>query len=67
MTVTRSKQRFVKEYANWKISVLEDLAKEFPEKAMLLTADMVCIRKAVEGWERNLITTNEVMKKISEH
>ena len=61
-----STQRFVKEYANWKISILEDLAKSFPEKATMLKVNIVIIRENVKGWERSLITTDEVMRKIAE-
>lgn len=62
----RSKQRFVKEYANWKISILEDLAKNHPEKALVLTANITVIKEMVKGWERSFVTTDEVMRKISE-
>ena len=62
----RSTQRFVKEYANWKISVLEDMAKCHPEKALILTANITVIKEMVKGWERSLITADEVMRKISE-
>lgn len=62
----RSTQRFVKEYANWKISILEDLAKCHPEKALILTVNITIIKETVKGWERSLITTDEVMRKISE-
>lgn len=62
----RSTQRFVKEYANWKISILEDMAKHHPEKALILTANITVIKEMVKGWERNLITADEVMRKISE-
>lgn len=62
----RSTQRFVKEYANWKISILEDLAKNYPEKALILTANIAIIKEMVKGWERSYITADEVMRKISE-
>lgn len=62
----KSTQRFVKEYANWKISILEDLAKSFPEKETMLKVNIVIIRENVKGWERSLITTDEVMRKIAE-
>lgn len=62
----RSSQRFVKEYANWKISILEDLAKSHPEKALILTANITVIKENIKGWERSYITTDEVMRIISE-
>lgn len=62
----RSTQRFVKEYANWKISILEDMAKHHPEKALILMANITVIKEMVKGWERSLITADEVMRKISE-
>jgi len=62
----KSTQRFVKEYANWKISILEDLAKNFPEKALILTANIAVIKENVKGWERGYIRTDEVMTKIAE-
>lgn len=62
----RSSQRFVKEYANWKISILEDLAKSYPEKALILTANITVIKENIKGWERSYITTDEVMRIISE-
>lgn len=62
----RSTQRFVKEYANWKISILKDMAKHHPEKALILTANITVIKEMIKGWERSYITADEVMRKISE-
>lgn len=62
----KSTQRFVKEYANWKISILEDLARSFPKNAEIFKANIVIIRETVKGWERSLITADEVMRKIAE-
>lgn len=64
---TATTQRFVKEYANWKIGILEDMKKNFPEKELILTAHIVVIKENVKGWERSLVTTDEVMRKISEY
>ena len=61
-----SKQRFVREYANWKIAKLEDLAKSFPNKATLCTVNAILIKEWLKGWERSLITTDEIMAKIAE-
>lgn len=61
-----SKQRFVKEYANFKINVLTSLMKNFPEKTVLLTANIVVIKRIVRDWERSLVTTDEAMRRISE-
>lgn len=63
----KSKQRFVREYANWKISVLEDLAKNFPEKEVLNRASIAIIRSQVNGWELGMVTTDEIMAKIAEY
>ena len=62
----KSSQRFVKEYANWKVSILKDMAKSFPEKEMFYKAGAVIIQEIVNKWERGLIPTDEVMKKISD-
>ena len=61
MTIT-TKQRFVKEYANWKIAILEDMAKSFPEKEVGATI----VRETYKKWENGLVPTDEVMRKISE-
>jgi hypothetical protein len=63
----KSKQRFVREYANWKISALEDLAKSFPEKEVLNRASIAIIRNQVNGWELGMVTTDEIMAKIAEY
>lgn len=65
--MSASKQRFVKEYANWKISVLEDLIKSFPEKEVTNRAYISLIRCAVRRWEDGLVTTDEVMTKIASY
>ena len=62
----KSSQRFVKEYANWKISILEDMAKSFPEKEAFYTAGAVIIRETVKKWDRGMVRTDEVMRKISD-
>lgn len=61
-----SKQRFVKEYANWKVGILEDLMKHYPSKEMMLTINITIIKETVKGWERGYVTTDEVMAKIAE-
>lgn len=61
----RSRQRFVKEFANWKISVLEDMIKSFPEKEALNRASIAIIRNQVNGWELGMVTTDEIMAKIA--
>ena len=65
-TIERSKQRFVKEYANFKIGVLTDLMKNFPEKTVLLTANIAVIKSLVKRWDDGLVTTDEAMKTIAE-
>lgn len=62
-----SKQRFVREFANWKISVLEDMIKSFPEKEVVNRAYISLIKCAVRRWEDGLITTDEIMAKIAEY
>lgn len=64
--MTTSRQRFVKEYANWKIGVLESMAENFPEKAFHLTVQKTLIKECVKKWERNMVTTDEAMKYIAE-
>lgn len=65
MYITKT-QRFVKEYANWKVEILEDMAKCHPEKALVLTANITVIRETYKKWENGLVMTDEVMRKISE-
>lgn len=65
MYITKT-QRFVKEYANWKVEILEDMAKCHPEKALILTANITVIRETYKKWENGLVMTDEVMRKISE-
>ena len=62
----RSTQRFVKEYANWKISILEDMAKCHPEKAAFYTASATIVRETYKKWENGLVMTDEAMRKISD-
>lgn len=57
----KSSQRFVKEFANWQISVLKDMAKSFPDKADSINEDIERIEKVYKGWESGLVTTKEVM------
>ena len=65
MTIT-TKQRFVKEYANWKIAILEDMAKSFPEKEAFDKVGATIVRETYKKWENGLVPTDEVMRKISE-
>lgn len=58
--------RFVKEYANYKIGILEDMEKDFPEKAFALTAQTVLIRQCVKKWEQGMVTTDEAMAYIAD-
>lgn len=61
----RSTQRFVKEYANWKISILEDMARSFPEKEVTFNAHASIIRSWLKRWEQGMIPTDEIMAKIA--
>ena len=61
-----STQRFVKEYANFKLSRYKDLQKSFPQKSETIERDCIRIREVVNGWDRGLITVDEAMKLIAE-
>ena len=61
-----SKQRFVKEYANWKIGILKDLTKNFPEKELGNDALIALIKVCVKRWEQGMCTTEEIMRKLIE-
>ena len=67
MTV-RSRQRFVKEFANWKIGVLKDLAKYHPDKLKSdeLKGRIYYINRLYGKWEDGLMMTTEVMKLIAD-
>ena len=62
----KSSQRFVKEFANWKISILKDMAKMHPEKEAFYKAGIVIIRETVSKWDKGIVPTSEAMKKISD-
>lgn len=63
-----STHRFVKEYANYKISLLKELAKWHPDesKAEALNGRIYYIGKLVQRWQDGLIRTDECMKLIAE-
>lgn len=63
---TTSKHRFVKEYANYKIRILEDLKRSFPEKEVIISIRLVLIREAVKRWDRGEALADDVMKYIAE-
>lgn len=60
--------RFVREYANYKIRTLEDLAKWSPDesKASALKGRAYYIGKLVQRWQDGIILTDECMKLIAE-
>lgn len=62
---TTSKQRFVGEYANYKIRVLEDLAKACPDKADICKANIAVIKSWLKRWEQGYVLTDEIMAKIA--
>lgn len=61
----KSTCRFVKEYANYKISVCEDLKKSFPTHR---TIDITIYRIEVirDAFNEHIITVDEAMKKIAD-
>lgn len=59
-------QRFVKEYANHKIKIYNDLARSFPDREMTITVKIALIKAYVSKWEQGMIMTDEVMIKIAE-
>ena len=63
----RSSQRFVKEFANWKISILKDLAKASPyeHRAEEFKGRVIYIERLYKQWKNGLIMTTEVMELIA--
>lgn len=63
----KSSQRFVKEYANWKVSILKDLAKSHPDedRAEQLNGRAIYIERMYNRWKDGMVTTNEVMALIA--
>lgn len=57
--------RFVKEYANYKIRMNQDLAKNFPDMADALNGSTVYIRSIYSKWDSGLIRTDEAMALIA--
>lgn len=64
----RSTQRFVKEYANWKVSILKDMAKWTPDekRAEAFKGRIYYIEKTYSRWKDGIILTDEAMKLIAE-
>lgn len=60
-----STQRFVREYANYKISIFKSLAETFPDKAESLNGNCVYISRMVDRWDAGMILTDEVMELIA--
>ena len=58
--------RFIKEYANNKISFLHGVMKENPNGREILTQKIEQINKIVRLSERGTITIDETMKSIAE-
>lgn len=61
----RSTQRFVREYANYKVSILKSLADGFPDKAEALQGRCIYIERLVKRWEDGLVLTDECMELIA--
>lgn len=57
--------RFVKEYANYKIKMNQDLAKSFPDMADALNGNTVYIRSIYSKRDSGLIKTDEAMALIA--
>lgn len=57
--------RFVREYANYKIKMNQDLAKNFPDMADALNGNTVYIRSIYSKWDSGLIRTDEAMALIA--
>lgn len=65
--MTTSKRRFVTEYANYKISLLEEMAKWHPDadKAEAMRGRIYYINKLVQRWQDGIILTDECMELIA--
>lgn len=61
-----SVQRFVVEYANYKIRLYKDLLKCFPEKQKETDGKIDTINSIVDLYERYMISVDECMQKLSE-
>ena len=64
----RSSCRFVREYRNYKISILKDLARSHPDeaKAEMLLHRAESIEHLYRQWKNGYIMTDEMMKLIAE-
>lgn len=61
----KSSCRFVKEYCNYKISILKDMARCHPEHADEFNGTIVYIERIYRDWSRSFIMTDEVMGLIA--
>lgn len=60
----KSSCRFVKEYANYKISIVKDLKRSFPDnKINDLTLER--IETTLKAFSRHLISVDEAMREIA--
>ena len=62
----KSTQRFVKEYCNYKISWLKDLARQHPEHADEFKGRIVYIERRYKDWETYIMGVDEAMRLIAE-
>lgn len=54
-------QRFVREYANYKIRLFRELEKDFSDHKERHDGDIAEINKIVLMWERGLVSTEETI------
>ena len=59
-------ERFIREYANHKIRILNDMIKNFPQREILNKEDIRKIEKVVELRSHGLITVDEAIMIIAE-
>lgn len=54
-------QRFVKEFANYKIREMDEMERDFPSLKEKHDEAKAKISKMLTAWERQMVTTREIM------
>lgn len=62
----KSSCRFAREYANYKISILKEIAIRHPEDADSLNGRIIYIERRYQDWKNGYMMTDEMMRLIAE-
>ena len=62
----KSSCRFAKEYANYKISILKDIARCHPENTDAINGRIIYIERRYQDWKNGYMMTDEMMRLIAE-